>query len=989
MNQYSIEQFLQTMLRLIRRTQRSRAVMIVATVTLLGLLLIMLVDYAYSPLPVAVRMTLFVAWIIAIFAAFQKGLAPLFREISMVQLARWIEMRHPEMQERLSTCLELRGKEGEESAGLLAELHKAALADANAIDARCEVKSVSTVYRWQRPLIALVVLLTILLILAPRQSGRLFLRAISPFSKLGNTGAITFTITPGDIELVEGDSLNINIDYQGDESTLELITERGGGEALKEILSGENGKFTYKLNPVVQGFRYHLRAGKNESDRYSVTVWPRPTLVDNKLTLRPPDYLGLPAEITTLIDQISVVSGTRFQLVCKTNTSIESACIEAAGETLATASVTSASGSSQLDFAWTMDQVGSSAARLLLKHRLGEENVGQTFTIEVIQDASPRVVLLAPSQRELRLRNDEMINLRYDVIEDFALSLVALEVNDYVNESLTIPEELPLRVQDTKPTRYRGSDTISMGALISKIGGKRDFQIRIKAQDGKPTEQSGPGIGYSEWIKITIDDHAETLARQELRQEHEGAFEKIDKTIQEVREARDKIDQHREEVKKAESSENTQKELTEAAEKLVKAQQDTRELAQQMQESVHAPLAELLTQAAEKIQRSREDMENAPLQDGEALREQKMDEARITAEESILELEELKQKMNQQNEQIQDLARLQDLAQKQQESARKAEGLAQQPPTDDSKDQQQSWQQQQDQLKYQIRQELQEQPQALAEALRQQAEQAKQLAADATAMAQSQQQLQERALTPDNLEDALASLQNSMAQKAQALSEAIAAVPQPRDSGNLQHAEQTSGEGAQHAQRAFDNAQLGKQEQASNEHQQAHNSFERSAQALNHAAEEFSQAAEQAAHQQTSPHQAPAAPQALVEAFQLASRASENSQLPQAAQQAAQAATALDQAARSARAGLQGKHQALTPNPPAPHSNAPSSLETSLPEANAGVPPQLAKLGISLADWEKIQSSLNSDIGGNEVNSIPEEYRNLVKEYFKTISQKE
>lgn len=55
-------------------------------------------------------------------------------------------------------------------------------------------------------------------------------------------------------------------------------------------------------------------------------------------------------------------------------------------------------------------------------------------------------------------------------------------------------------------------------------------------------------------------------------------------------------------------------------------------------------------------------------------------------------------------------------------------------------------------------------------------------------------------------------------------------------------------------------------------------------------------------------------------------------------------------------------------------------------EADPGVPPELAKLGISASDWEKIQNNLRADVGGNGATGIPEEYRELVKGYFQSMT---
>ena len=50
------------------------------------------------------------------------------------------------------------------------------------------------------------------------------------------------------------------------------------------------------------------------------------------------------------------------------------------------------------------------------------------------------------------------------------------------------------------------------------------------------------------------------------------------------------------------------------------------------------------------------------------------------------------------------------------------------------------------------------------------------------------------------------------------------------------------------------------------------------------------------------------------------------------------------------------------------------------------MPPELAKLGISASDWEKIQATLKSDVGGGGAAGVPEEYRGLVKKYFEAMT---
>ena len=136
----SIDGSLKLLLRQIRKTQLLRGSLIVATAILLGVLLMMAADYLFAPLPVVARWSMFAVWLVAVVLAFKKGFTPLFRKITSVQLARWVEDRHPEMQERISTSLELQDNRQGVSAGLLEELRIAAEQDASKVNARMPLR---------------------------------------------------------------------------------------------------------------------------------------------------------------------------------------------------------------------------------------------------------------------------------------------------------------------------------------------------------------------------------------------------------------------------------------------------------------------------------------------------------------------------------------------------------------------------------------------------------------------------------------------------------------------------------------------------------------------------------------------------------------------------------------------------------------------------------------------------------------------------------
>ncbi len=1083
----------------IRRVQLMRAAMVVATVALAGLFAMMAADYFLAPLPMALRWGMSGACLIAVVAAAKFGIGPILKPIDLLQVARWLEVRHPEMEERLSTVLELAHAGGGVSADLLASLAVAAEADAGKVDAVMEVKAARTTQRWGRPAMALTAVLLIALAVWPGATTRLLVRAVVPFSAAGNAAAGRFTVKPGNLEVLAGDALRLEVGYDGREKQLELWMEMESGQKISQAMTRECAVFRYVLNPARNSFRYRVRAGREESDGFAITVWPLPKIMEPRVTLDFPEYTGvLPLE-STLDRGIAAVAGTRVSLAGRTNTAVEAAWLEVSGKRLADGVVESAANGGRVGFSWALAAGGSGEAVVMLQHRLGREIEALRFPVEVLEDRAPEVVLLSPMQRDLKVRPDEVMNLKYEVTEDFTVAKLAVEVDAGGKPPISLERTLPLRVAASKPPRFRGDEAMAIGELRSQFPGANEIRVRVRAQDARPVDTGGPGIGYSEWLKLRIDDGAESLARQELREEHEGAKQTIEEAIRATREARERMDWHREDIKKGDLNENARKNLKEAGEKLAGAEEKLDKLAQEMKEGVHATQADDVRRATDTIAKAREDLENAPLQDQPPERDAKLEQARNESESAVKQLENVRNAMNQQREKIEDLARIQDLAQQQQELARQAEANLTQSTEPTPK----NWQEQQKRIEEALKQQLRERPQAKAEALTAQAAQAKALAEQASEVATAQDNLEEQtkqvseeslqqaltaeqakiaaaanaelakardarnemadtlpeattaaeaardeiqkgetqaaadsakaaaqamtkaaqsastpqpsldraaqaetveklsgrqeqianameALAKGDLAEALKGLQAAQAEAANKLAQAMEAMPQVEGSGPMQEAKNAGKQGSQQAAAAAEQGQKNQSQEASKQHDQSAQSFTKSSEALTRAADEFAKMAQEAAAQPANPQRAQASPSALAEAFQQASQAAKNPQAAAAAAQAAHAAQALSQAAQTARQQMQGRQ----PGPPGPQGppGAPPGDQPQpglrTPEADPGVPPELAKLGLSSADWEKIQATLKSDVGAGEGGAVPEEYRELVKGYFESISKK-
>jgi hypothetical protein len=1075
----------------------------------------MALDHFLAPLPQAARWAMFGAWVLGSLASVVIGLRPLLRKIGLVQVARWIEGRHPEIEERMSTVLELAGGRGGVSEGLLEELAKSAGEDVDKVDARAELKAVGAAKKWARPALLLSAAFLLLFAAWPKEVGRLAVRAVAPFSTLGNAAAVKFSLKPGNVELLEGDALDIAVSYDGPAKDLELVMAMAmadGNEIVQPMLPAGDA-WSYRLDPVREGFRYKARAGRGESDGYGVTVWPLPAVPDPRVKLTFPEYTGLLPKEDPLGRGIEAVRGTKVELTGALNTAVEVAWLEIDGKRVADGTVEKSASGGRVAVAWELNKEGSGEAVLWLKHRLGREVEALRFPVRVLEDLSPAVRWLSPVATELKVRPDEVLGLRYEVTEDFGVAALQLEVKTEGKEPRRLERNLPEKLGgNAKPARYRGESEMAVGELLEAWPGASELRLRVRAADARPAELDGPGVGHSEWLLIKIDQHAESLARQELRAEHDGSRETIESAMRQAREARERMDWHRGEMRNEELSKDAVKHFEEARERLVDAQEDLQKLAERMQESVHATKADELRQASEQLAQARQELESAPLQDGQQQREEKLDHARERAEAAVKNLEKAREAMDRDRQMVEELARFQELAQQQRELARQAEKQAtvqQETPMN------QEWQDRQRGVEEQLRQQLREQPRARAEVLEKQAEEARKLAEDAKALSESQKGLEEQSKqtpvsSPEGLRDALEKeqakiaeeaarqlaeareqrseaadhlpeavaateqakdalskgndqaaaeaakeaaeamkdavadpkqgeatqpeqgeseqgaaaqaemkaevealagrqekvaealdalaegktaealqgLQQLQADEAKQLAEAVAEMPQAERSGHMDEARETSRQGGEHAQSAAQKGGEGKSQEAAGKHQESAANLQRSADALGRAAEEFDRAAGQAKGQQPEQHRAPLAPEDLANAFQAAARASEQNQASQSANQATQAAEAMAKAAQAARQQMrgQGKPGQTKPGMPGEQPGEQPDENLRTPEADPGVPPELAKLGISAADWEKIQATLKSDVGGSGAAGVPEEYRGLVKKYFEAMT---
>ena len=722
--------------RRIRWIQLVRGLLKTGSVVLMGLLAIVALDFFLAPLPSWARGTLFFGWLTAAgLAAILFIAKSLLTKISLVKLARWLEERHPEVQERISTALELSDHPEGISPELLLELSNEAAADIGTVDPNEEVAG-SRVQRSMWSVATCLVAIIALVAIWPREMSRLLTRAVSPFTELGNAGAFRFDISPGDLEVLEGDKVEIDLTYTGDlEKPLQLVIEKNGNlisETLEPSSSdGNSHRYSYHLHSAEVGFKYSALVAGNESDRFEVKVYRLPRLLEPTVNLQYPPYTEWPDREVSLGTGIQALAGTEVTLKGRFDTPIDRGEVLFDSGSLGEIELEPTARGTIVSWRTILQPGLEGAALMKVEHRLGRELDAAQFQILAEEDSAPEVEILTPIQKEFRVKPTEQVVLVYSAVEQIGIANVEieLEVNGKPVESLA--EILPERIDGAKGKHWEGEAMVLLSNIVAKHKGAEQVKMRLAVSDNRPEWLSGPGIGYSEWLEFKLDMNAESLVRQELRNQDSDLKKAIEDAIKKVREAKNKMQIAKGQLDKEQVSERAEEVLAQAREKLEDAKEDLTELSERMKQSVQEHRRDDVEQAVAKLDEAKRSVENAPLQDNPEARRSEVDNALRESEDAINDLQQLRQEIQKDQPKTNDLAKLQEMAQKQEELAREA---AEETPDQD-------WENEQRQMQEKIRQEVAQSPEAKAAAMKAQADQAMELSNEAAELKKAQEGL--------------------------------------------------------------------------------------------------------------------------------------------------------------------------------------------------------------------------------------------------------
>ena len=366
-----------------------------------------------------------VIWTVGVIAvAYLWWWLPLRKPLELVRVARWLETHHPELDERVSTVLEVssHGDSGM-SAQLIGQLAKEAAASLDDINPKVEV-STRRARHWLWPATALLAESgAALFALWPDPTARHVVRALVPTSNLGNAAG-RITVTPGSIELIEGDSLQITARHSAGPATrLELILHLTDGTSTTAA-DGTRATMARSIRSAgpTGHFEYEVRSGRETSDRFKVTVWPEPRLTDPRVKLEFPAYTGWAPREQALGDGVSCDQRHQGRIAIQTQ---HAGRIRASGDRRGSRRSDTSSNARPMAAPVPRDgrlkRPATAWAAWCSNTGSAANSKPRDFPIESLADTPPEVKWLSAMQKETRLRRDDLLEMGYEVTDDVGL----------------------------------------------------------------------------------------------------------------------------------------------------------------------------------------------------------------------------------------------------------------------------------------------------------------------------------------------------------------------------------------------------------------------------------------------------------------------------------------------------------------------------------------------------------------------------------------
>ena len=508
-----------------------RGLLAVVTIAIITLLVGMGVDAALTIFSTVGRVLLSLALLGVIVAAVIWYLVrPFRRAFSLKGIARLIEQNHPELQERLSSSVELLmttdAPELRGSQVMISQLTHEAIGQVDIVHPDEEFSF--------RPLRRLFIvagivssILLLLFALWPSQASILASRLVAPLGNFANIRAADLVVVPGkDVLVAEGDSLRIEVTSLSDRVGAARVrsVSRGGTTVIHQMTPmendvSENPRFVQTLTSLQEDLEYRIEAVDALTSYYRVTVVPKPIVETIDVHYDYPAYIEQEAENEFgTSGQIKAPLGTTVTVTATLNKEVPVAKVLLDGAVASDVTIEQKGGQSVCTWRVVVgnEMVGGRQWELRLEDEHGFANVPQQYSIKAARDLAPKVQIDEPTENQLTLNSSDTLPVEFAVEDDHGISNLVMAIR--LDGEKHPPQELNPLLGDTL-NMWHATAELRLATLPLK--GIKLIEIQLVASDNLPKELGGPQHGMSRVVTIKVDDAAVSYFERKAAETYE------------------------------------------------------------------------------------------------------------------------------------------------------------------------------------------------------------------------------------------------------------------------------------------------------------------------------------------------------------------------------------------------------------------------------------------------------------------------------------
>ncbi|MFN5053860.1 MAG: hypothetical protein ACK5L2_19600 [Planctomyces sp.] len=549
---------LDSLFRQLRRLLWIRGICLSGGIALFVLLALTVVDARVQPQSAIARFLLCLAGLTLTAEAIRRSLwKPLHEHCSRLQLAWSLEQLHPQIEERLTSTLQLSARSETTSAAFV----EAIATEAQSGMAACSAESLAGRSVRNAMLSAAICFaaFAIALLVNPQRLLPSVANVLCPWHARV-LPRLAARVQPGDAEIAEGQDLEIKVTgLNENDAVVQILADadtsvRGNvSESHAMVIDVPKHEASFLLQQIEQSLTYRVRSAGLYSDSFRITVNPAPVITGLQATMTFPEYTQLPPVSVDLLTRgtpsaanavppmMPTLPGARVTVAWTANLPISEAEL-LRNDTPVTGKP--AAGAAQYSWEFEVGAVPADAesmvqkcnVRLISDRQVPSETA--RFEIHVSRDLPPEVEIRGLNTDTLTVRPDQLLEIPFNAVDDFGIQKLELAIRrDAQEPSLAIiPAAQPDESDADFSIRQRdGSTTLDIAALNVKPG--EALSVWLKVGDNRTEPLGGSQSSDSRIITLQIAEDATPVGQQAVQQQHENAEKELVTAIEHLKTA--------------------------------------------------------------------------------------------------------------------------------------------------------------------------------------------------------------------------------------------------------------------------------------------------------------------------------------------------------------------------------------------------------------------------------------------------------------------